>query len=200
MVLFEGRTIVIDNARDAEKATSYLSRERMVGFDTETRPSFKKGNVNKVALMQVSTLDTCFLFRLNRIDLPDCLVAWLQDSRLLKVGLSLSNDYLALHRRRDFKPAGFIDLQDYAHEFGIEDMSLQKIYAILFGEKISKGQRLTNWEGDVLDDKQKSYAATDAWACLKIYNYLNERKRAADYQLLEENHEHEQQESNTQKR
>ena len=145
---FKGRIITILSKEEADKAVEYLLRFPIVGFDTETRPSFKKGQHYKISLMQISTDDTCFLFRLNHIGIPESLEKFLKSSSTLKIGLSLRDD--------------------------IEDASLQKIYAILFQKKISKGQRLTNWEADVLTDSQKKYAALDAWACLRIYNLLNQ--------------------------
>ena len=174
--LFQGRIIVIHSKADVDKAVSYLKKCPIVGVDTETRPSFAKGRTYEVALLQVSTEDTCFLFRLNYIGIPDSLVELLQDERLLKVGLSLKDDLQGLNRKHSFEPRGFLDLQHYVKELGIEAQSLQKIYALLFGKKISKSQRLTNWEADVLTDRQKGYAATDAWACVRIYNYLEELK------------------------
>lgn len=173
--LFEGRIIVIHTVADAEKAVNYLKGYPVLGIDTETRPSFAKGKTYEVSLMQVSTEDTCFLFRLNYIGIPDSLINLLQ-SRQLKVGLSLKDDISSLHRKHSFEPNGFLDLQSYVKELGIEAQSLQKIYALLFKQKISKSQRLTNWEADVLTDRQKGYAATDAWACIRIYNYLKELK------------------------
>ena len=174
--LFEGRIIVIHSYADAEKAVNYLKHYPIVGIDTETRPSFAKGRTYEVSLLQISTEDTCFLFRLNYIGMPDVLVDLLQDERQLKVGLSLKDDIQSLNRKHSFEPKGFLDLQQYVKKIGITAQSLQKIYAILFGMKISKSQRLTNWEADVLTDRQKGYAATDAWACIRIYKYLEDMK------------------------
>ncbi len=173
---FAGRIIVIQNEKDTEKAVAYLSTFPVVGFDTETRPSFRKGQSHKVALMQISADEECFLFRLNYIGIPPCLQQFLADGNIRKIGLSLKDDFGALRKRIEIEPGGFLDLQTYVGQFGIEDASLQKIYAILFGRKISKGQRLTNWEADVLSDAQKKYASLDAWACLKIYNILKAEK------------------------
>lgn len=173
-VLFEGRIFVIDTPNEAEKAVKALSTEKIIGIDTETRPAFRKGVTHSVSLLQLSTADTCFLFRLCRIGLPDSLVSLLENKKITKVGLSLHDDYQALKRRTPFTPGGFLDLQKFVTEFGIEEMSLQKIYAIIFGQRISKNQQLSNWDADVLTDKQKLYAATDAWACLNIYNRLTE--------------------------
>jgi ribonuclease D len=125
-----------------------------------------------VSLLQISTADTCFLFRLNRIGLLPSLIALLENEEITKVGLSLHDDYQALAHRKKFVPRGFLDLQKFVTHFGIEEKSLQKIYAIIFGKRISKSQQLTNWDADILTDKQKLYAATDAWACLTIYHHL----------------------------
>ncbi len=185
--LFGGRIIVVHSVGDVEKAVNYLRCYPILGIDTETRPSFAKGKTYGVALLQISTEDTCFLFRLNYIGMPQALVDLLQDNSQLKVGLSLRDDIQNLQRKHKFEPRGFLDLQTYVKEMGIEAQSLQKIYALLFGKKISKSQRLTNWEADVLTDRQKGYAATDAWACVRMYNYLEERKRKQDYRIIETN-------------
>lgn len=182
-VLFEGRIFVIQTEQETNKAVGYLKGFPVLGIDTETRPAFKKGQFNKVALLQISTDDTCFLFRLNRIGLPASLVSLLQDGNSIKVGLSLKDDIASLHKRGNFEPHTFVELQTYVRDFGIEDMSLQKLYANLFGQKISKGQQLTNWEADVLTENQKRYAATDAWACVKIYRELELLRITKDYEL-----------------
>lgn len=173
---FEGRIITIDTVVDTDKAVKALSNEKFLGIDTETRPSFRKGVQYEVSLIQLSTTDTCFLIRLNRVGIPDSLISLLENQEITKIGLSLHDDYQALCRRRKFKAGGFFDLQKHVGEFGIEEKSLQKIFAIVFGKRISKSQQLTNWENDVLTDKQKLYAATDAWACLEIYNRLEQTK------------------------
>ena len=185
--LFEGRIIVIHSVGDVEKAVNYLKGFPIVGIDTETRPSFAKGKTYEVSLLQISTEDTCFLFRLNYIGMPKALVDFLQDGRQLKVGLSLRDDIQNLNRKHKFEPRGFLDLQHYVKEMGIEAQSLQKIYALLFGKKISKSQRLTNWEADVLTDRQKGYAATDAWACVRMYKYMEELKHAQGFRVVEVN-------------
>lgn len=181
--LFNGRIIVIHSISEVEKAVNYLKGFHILGIDTETRPSFAKGKSYEVSLMQISTDDTCFLFRLNYIGMPNALVDLLQDARQLKIGLSLKDDIQSLHRKHSFEPRGFLDLQNYVKELGIEAQSLQKIYALLFDKKISKSQRLTNWESDVLTEKQKGYAATDAWACVRIYNYMEEIKNKQGFRV-----------------
>lgn len=181
-VTFPGRIFVIYSEAEARKAVDYLNTHAVVGVDTETRPSFRKGATNKVALLQVSTYDTCFLFRLNSLGLPDFLEDFLLND-VLKIGLSLRDDFAVLRRRnqKDLRIGNWIELQDYVPRFGIEEMSLQKIYALLFGEKISKSQRLSNWEAETLTEAQQLYAATDAWACVRIYEYLEGLRASGDY-------------------
>lgn len=169
---FPGRIITIQTEADTDKAVSYLEKYDVIGFDTETRPSFTKGVHRKIALMQLSTEDTCFLFRLNFINIPQSLCRILINPQIRKIGLSLKDDFSAIRKRMQIDPLNFIELQSFVKKYGIEDNGLQRIYAILFGERISKGQRLTNWEADVLSDAQQKYAALDAWACLHIYNKL----------------------------
>jgi ribonuclease D len=169
---FEGRIVLVQNEKEVNQAVWYLSKFDKIGFDTETRPAFQKGHSHKTALMQLSTDDTCFLLRLNRVGFPDSLIKLLTNPQVKKIGLSLRDDFSVMRKSSSLTPAGFIDLQAYVKDFGIEDSSLQRIYAILFSEKISKSQRLTNWEAQLLTEKQQMYAALDAWACLKIYNEL----------------------------
>ncbi len=169
---FDGEIIVIDRVEDVAKAVAYLKQFKVIGFDTETKPVFRKNVTNKVALMQLSTLDKCFLFRLNLIQYPDDLDDLICSKDVMKIGLSLRDDFSALRKRSDCPPLNFIDLQTFVKNYDIKDMSLQKIHAILFKKKISKNQRLSNWEAYTLKESQKRYAAIDAWACLKIYNHL----------------------------
>jgi len=183
-VLFEGRIFVITTAAETEKAVDYLLSQSILGIDTETRPSFKKGHAHSVALLQVSTHDTCFLFRLNLTDLTPAIIRLLEDTTVPKIGLSLHDDILSLHKRGDFTPGKFIDLQKHVGELGVEDLSLQKLYANFFHQKISKTVRLSNWEADVLSERQKLYAATDAWACIMIYEELLRLEETGDYRLV----------------
>ncbi len=181
---FPGRIFVVYTETDARKAVKYLNTHSIVGVDTETRPSFRRGKMHNVALLQISTHDTCFLFRLNHLGLPDFLDEFLRNN-VLKVGLSLRDDFAMLRKRNqgDLREGNWVELQDYVPRFGIEEKSLQKIYALLFGKKISKAQRLSNWEAEVLTEAQQLYAATDAWACVEIYNYLEELRSHGNYQV-----------------
>lgn len=171
-VVFPGQITVVDTVEAANEALSVLRKESVVGFDTETKPSFRKGQSNSVALIQVSTLDRCYLFRLKKLGFIDGLREFMEDSSVKKIGLSLHDDFHVLHRGAEFNPDGFVDLQSLVKEYGISDISLQKIYGIIFNERISKSQRLSNWEAACLTASQQSYASIDAWACLRIYNYL----------------------------
>ncbi len=172
LVRFPGEIYVIDSMMHVNAAVNVLRHASLVGFDTETRPSFKKGVHHKMALIQLSTATECFLFRINRIGVPAKLAEYLADASCHKVGLSVHDDFNGLSHVSQCKPAGFDDIQNIVGNYGITDIGLQKIYAILFQQKISKGQQLSNWEADVLSPAQQQYAAIDAWACINIYNYL----------------------------
>ena len=183
LVTFPGKIIVVLNEYEADRAVEYLLSCDVLGVDIETRPAFRKGNNHKVALLQVATRKECFLFRLNHLGLPKSLLRLLSNKQVPMVGLSWHDDLMSLHRREQFEPGWFIDIQDIIGNLGIVDKSLQKLYANLFGEKISKRQRLTNWEADVLTDRQKEYAAIDAWACIKLYDEIMNLLATKEYEL-----------------
>lgn len=183
-VSFPGRIVVVLSESEAERAVDYLLSQPVLGFDTETRPSFKKGVQHKCSLLQVSTSNCCFLFRLNYIGMCPAVKRLLEDTTVTKVGLAWNNDAHGLHQLGDFQMGTFVDLQDMARKLGIEDQSLAKLYANVFGERISKRQQLTNWERDVLDEAQKRYAAIDAWACVQLYVEFKRITESNDYQLV----------------
>ncbi len=184
VVKYSGRIITILSEGEAERAVDYLLSQPIIGIDSETRPAFRKGHTYKVSLLQVATQDICFLFRLNFIGLPPCLIRLLENKQVPMVGLSLQNDLRALHERAPFKPGRFIDLQQMVGKVGIQDMSLQKLYANLFHQRICKRQRLSNWEADVLTEKQKEYAAIDAWSCILIYDEILSLTATGDYDYV----------------
>ena len=184
-VLFQGRIVVILTPGETKKAVDYLLSSPILGIDTETRPVFKKGQHRKVALLQVANKDICFLFRLNHTGMTPDIIRLLEDKKVPKVGLSLHDDMMSLHRRAEVFSRSFFDFQDIVGQFGIQDLSLQKLYANIFGEKISKRQQLSNWEADVLSEAQKGYAATDAWTCIQLYEELKRLKLTGDYELVE---------------
>lgn len=183
-VVFDGIIEEIDTEEKAQKAIEALSKETVVGFDTETRPSFTKGVAHKIALLQLSTGKYGYLFRLNKIGIPDCIAEFLSNPDITKVGISIKDDFHSLSSRRQMNPAGFVELQDLCGEMGIEEKGLQKLYCLLFDERISKNQQLSNWEIESLTEGQRQYAAIDAWACLRIYHYILELKKSGKYIIV----------------
>lgn len=177
IVMFEGEITVVDDQSKVEEAMKELNCQKIVGLDTETKPSFKKGTLHKVALLQVSTQDHCFLFRLNMLPFPKELGAFLSNKSIRKVGLALRDDFVGLNKYHAFKPDNIIDLQTIVKSYGILELGLQKLFAIIFNQKISKSQRLSNWENPMLAEQQQRYAATDAWAALMIYERLMKAKK-----------------------
>ncbi len=169
--VFEGEIVVVDDDSKVFEAVEYLSACTVIGFDTETKPSFKRGQVNGVALLQLSSADRAYLFRLQKIGLPQELIYLLSDPNIQKVGVAIHDDIKALQRLEYFQPKGFVELQDEVKDFGIQDFSLKKIAGIVLGVRISKSQRLTNWEAE-LSPAQQTYAATDAWIAHEIYQSL----------------------------
>jgi ribonuclease D len=166
---------VVETEERLAEVLQKLQQEAVIGFDTETKPVFAKGKRNKVALLQVASSDACYLIRLNKLGFPQSLLDFFNNEDILKVGLSIKDDFLMLRARDSgLDPKGFVELQSFVKNYGILDNSLQKIYAILFEKKLSKAQRLSNWEADELSMGQKSYAALDALACLRIYQELKQ--------------------------
>ena len=176
-VRFDGKIIVVENEEALEEACADLAAQPVLGFDTETRPSFKAGVSNRVALLQLSTYERCYLIRLCRVKFSSKLQSILQRSDIVKIGADVAGDLRSLGKVRTFTPRGFLDLQSEVGKYGIEDKSLRKMSGIVLGKRVSKAQRLSNWEAQTLTDQQQMYAATDAWVCLEIYDKLNESKR-----------------------
>lgn len=169
---FRGDIRVVERERDIAAACEYLSQQPLVGFDTETRPSFRPGVMYRVSLLQLASPERCYLFRLNRIPLAKPLLQLLGDASVCKIGADVAGDLRSLRQLRRFRDAGFVDLQSLAPQWGIGEKSLRKLSAIVLGQRVSKAQRLSNWEAATLTDKQKRYAATDAWVCIRIYDRL----------------------------
>ena len=173
---FEGNIHLIDRPVAAEAAVEQLRSCPVLGFDTETRPSFTKGRINRVALLQLATATDAFLFRLCKMDIPKSLLSLLADPNILKIGAALKNDMDVLKRSAKIKSGGFIDLQVVAQQFQIKNLGLCKMAGIVLGVRISKSQQLSNWENNILTEAQKRYAATDAWMCYMIYEKLMKLK------------------------
>ncbi len=170
---FEGRIYLIDAPDKVDMVKDTMNNINVFGFDTETRPSFRKGKLYKTALVQLAASDKAFLFRINLTGIPDLLVEILEDRDIIKVGVALKHDLISLQKIRSFSPGGFIDLQQYVEQFGIKDKGLRKLTANILGLRLVKGQQTSNWESKTLIRTQLEYAATDAWVCYKMYNRLS---------------------------
>ncbi|MBN2273245.1 MAG: 3'-5' exonuclease domain-containing protein 2 [Bacteroidales bacterium] len=170
---FKGQIHLIDDRRQFSAVKAMMRECEVFGFDTETKPSFRKGKVNKVALLQLANREQAFIFRINRIGIPDFVKKILEDQEITKVGVAIHDDLKVLNQIRLMHPAGFIDLQQYVGRFNIEDKGLKKLTANILGFRISKRYQTSNWEDVVLSEPQLEYAATDAWVCYEIYNHLN---------------------------
>lgn len=171
---FNGEIFLVENEHQYHAAIDYLKDQEVLGFDTETKPSFKRGQVNQVALLQLATSEKAFIFRINKIGLPNQLKNILSNEQIIKVGVAIRDDIKALQKVNPFNPRGFVELQEEVKDHGIQDFSLKKITGIVLGFRISKSQRLSNWESDDLTEAQLSYAATDAWVSCEIFNSLIE--------------------------
>ena len=171
---FKGKIHLIDHSIAAQLAVNRLRSDTVLGFDTETRPSFTKGRVNQVALLQLATETEVFLFRLCKMGMPKSLLSLLADPGILKVGVAIKNDLDVIRRSAKITHQGFIDLQKMAQEFNIKNIGLAKMAGIVLGVRISKSQQTSNWENNILTEAQQRYAATDAWMCYRIYKKLME--------------------------
>ena len=171
--VYPGEIVVIEDEAKVEAAVQILKQQVCLGFDTETRPAFHKGERYKVGLLQLATLDQVFLFRLNMCGFSKELRALLSDVNIVKVGVGIRDDIKSLQRSGSFPPASFVDLQEYVKFYGIEDKSFSKLMGIIYQVRISKKQRVTNWDAPVLTEAQIRYAATDAWGALKMYLKLS---------------------------
>ena len=171
---FKGKIHIVEKEEEIREAVLFLRKYNKIGFDTETKPSFKKGKSNKVALLQLSNTNHAFLFRLNGAGLHPEIANLLADNKIVKVGVAIKDDIIALQKLRNFEAAAFVDLQTYVKKLGFKNFSLQKLAALILGFRISKAKRLSNWESQNLTKAQMKYAATDAWVSLEIYNKLIE--------------------------
>jgi ribonuclease D len=172
---FEGKIYLIDSPDEVEEAVDFLEDQRIIGFDTETKPSFKKGQFNHVSLLQLSTSEQAFIFRLNKIGFPDPLRNLLEKENLLKIGAAVHDDLKALRKLTDsFHPLSFFDLNDELKKVGFQNVGVRNLCGMVLKIRISKTEQVSNWEAEKLTEKQLRYAATDAWACLEVFNLLRE--------------------------
>jgi len=169
---FEGEIVLVDTLETFYAVFPRLLKSEVLGFDTETKPSFKKGNKNKVSLIQLANSELACLIRINKIGIPDELISLLSNPKIIKTGVAIHDDIKLLTGVRKFSPAGFIDLQTFVKDYGIESSGLKKLTAIVLGFRISKRQQVTDWEAVQLSEAQQIYAATDAWVCREIYKKL----------------------------
>ncbi len=172
LIQYEGPIRLINSMEEFEQEIDQILENPILGIDTETRPSFKKGKVYPTSLIQLSNDNQAWLLRIGRMGTPQKLLELFSDEDILKVGLGLNDDLRRLQSDFQFEPAGFLDLQQYVTAFKIEEKGLRKLSGIVLGRRISKSQQVSNWDADLLTEAQLRYAATDAWICLKIYNTL----------------------------
>lgn len=169
---FSGEIVVVEDARSFPDVFSEISEHGVAGFDTETKPVFVSGQLNQVALMQIALQEKVFLIRLNKTGLQQEILHFLESENVLKVGVALRDDIKALQRLKKFEPHGVVELADLAKRASLEVEGVKRLTAILLGFRISKSSQTSNWESPILNEKQISYAATDAWVCLQIFKKL----------------------------
>lgn len=169
---FKGEIVVVDNLKTYNEVLPKLLGSDLLGFDTETKPNFKKGRKNSVSLIQLSTGNLAFLFRINKIGFPEELIRLLSNPYVIKAGVAVHDDIRFLKGVKKFSPDGFVDLQNFVRDYGIQSSGLKKLAAIVLGFRISKRQQVTDWEAKQLTEAQQVYAATDAWVCHQIYKKL----------------------------
>ncbi len=170
---YEGKIVIAADEIQIAKAIKEIEKNNLVGFDTETKPTFKKGEFNHVALIQIATPEKVYLLRIHQVGITNSLVKFLSNDKISKVGIALDDDLVALNKKRKFVPAGFIDLNKIAPTLGIENIGARNLSALLLTSRISKNQQVSNWENPVLTAPQLKYAATDAWICLEMYSKLS---------------------------
>jgi len=164
--------VLVDDLKTFHEVFPRLIGSDLLGFDTETKPTFKKGRKHQVSLIQLSTGDLACLFRINKIGIPNELISLLSDPDVIKAGVAVHDDIRFLSGVKKFHPRGFVDLQTFVKDFGIQSSGLKKLTAIVLGFRISKRQQVTDWEAEKLTEAQQIYAATDAWVCYEIYRKL----------------------------
>ena len=169
---FKGEIVLVEDLTTFHEVFPRLLGTDLLGFDTETKPTFQKGRKNTVSLIQLSTGTLACLFRINKLGFPDKLIDLLADPKVIKAGVAVHDDIRFLKGVKGFSPDGFIDLQNFVKDFGIQSSGLKKLAAIVLGFRISKRQQVTDWEAEQLTEAQQIYAATDAWVCHQIYQKL----------------------------
>ncbi len=169
---FKGEIVVVEDMKSFYETFPRILESEILGFDTETRPSFRKGRKNKVSLIQLANEELACLIRINKVGIPSELADLLANPEIIKAGVAVHDDIRFLKRIKGFNPSGFIDLQNFVRDYGILSSGLKKLSAIVLGFRISKRQQVTDWEAEQLTEAQRIYAATDAWVCHQIYTKL----------------------------
>ncbi len=170
---YEGEIVVVENKQDIPQIVQVILRETIVGVDTETKPTFKKGKLNAVALLQIATHNAVYLIRLNKTGFHPDLKKIFESKKLKKIGIAIDNDIKELREHLNFIPENVLDLNTHCTKLGFKSIGVKKLSAIFLGYRISKRQQISNWEADVLSTSQLRYAATDAWVCREIFIKLN---------------------------
>ncbi len=169
LIKFDGPIHVVNNYKEMFQAIKKLKKEGIIGFDTEKKPTFRKGQYHPTALIQLSTSTEVFLFRINKIGLHEDLIALFESDKIAKIGVGMSADIVELKRIRTFTQNNCIDLNDLMPTLGVEKIGIRNLVAILLERRVSKNQQVSNWENEELTRSQQQYAATDAWVCYKMY-------------------------------
>lgn len=169
---YEGKVVIAADAESIEAAVAEINQSKVVGFDTEAKPTFKKGEIRNISLIQVATATKVYLLRTHHVGISNQLHRFLENPDIIKIGIGLLDDYNLLNRLREFTPDGFIDLNNTFDELGAEKIGARNLAAMVLDIRISKSAQTSNWEAQTLTEKQIRYASTDAWICLEIYNKL----------------------------
>lgn len=169
---FDGNVHLVTERNTAMGIFEEIVSHEVVGFDTETRPSFYKGQHYHVALMQIAIPEKVFLIRLNQTGMVSPMISFLENDQILKAGVGLRDDIKALQKLQSFNPNGFVELSTLAKNKGLQVESVKKLAGLVLGFRISKSAQTSNWEASEYSDKQIAYAATDAWVCLELYKTL----------------------------
>jgi len=171
---FDGKVQVVTDQANFSKVLKEIEKHNVVGFDTETRPSFVKGQSYKVALLQLAVPQKVFLIRMHHTGLTEEICSIFENPNIIKAGVAIRDDIKALEKIKRFQPAAFVELATMAKDAGLQVESVKKLTGLLLGFRISKSAQTSNWEAATLTEKQIEYAATDAWVCLQIYKRLSE--------------------------
>lgn len=171
---YEGPIVLVDRPDQLKGAFERINKEKFVGFDTETKPVFVKGETNEVSLLQIALPDAVYLIRIHQTGLGDEIIGFFENEHIQKLGVGLRDDLIFLRRIKEFTPAGFVELNELVNKINIEANGLRKLTAIILGFRISKNAQVSNWEAPILNEKQIIYAATDAWVCLEMFKKLRD--------------------------